>query len=212
MKRIALVVAAIGAVAAAALVVGLLRSGDSNAVVATVGSTEIRRDQLDLMVEHFHEEADREGRPFPDKGTKAYTEVERAALRLLIDRAAIEAAAARLGVHVTGAEVEDRLAARPGGESEESGDIRVKAEGAYRRGTARAQLVTERAFAKLTAGIGVSPAAVRAYFERHRRAYGSMSFGHVAPLIRNQLLAARKNAAYGRWLAKIRRSEPEPQV
>jgi hypothetical protein len=211
-KRIALVAAAIAAVAAAALAVALLRGRDSNPVVAKVGSTEIRQDDLDLTVEHFHEEADREGRRFPDKGTKAYTETERAALRLLIDRAAIEAGAARLGVHVSDAAVEDRLAAQPGGESDESGDIRVKAEAAFRRGTVRDQLVTERVFRKLTAGLAVSPAAVRAYYVSHRRAYGSMSFSRTAPLIRNQLLAARKNAVYGRWLAKIRRSEPEAKL
>ena len=210
-KRIALVVAALAAVAAAALAVGLLRGGDSDPVVATVSSTEIRQDDVDLAVEHFHEQADREGRPFPDKGTRAYTETERAALRLLIDRAAIEAGAARMGVHVTDADVEDRLAAQAGGESDEGGDIRLKAEAAFRRGSVRAQLVTERVFRKLTARIAVSPAATRAYFERHRRAYGSMSFGEVAPLIRNQLLAARKNAVYARWLATIRRSEPEPK-
>ncbi len=208
-----MVVGAVICVAAiAAVAVALLRPKAHDPVVARVGSTAIKQRQLDLMVEHFHEEADREGRPFPAKGSSEYDEVERSALRLLIDQAAVENAAARLGVHVADAQVEARLTAAASGENEGGGDIRVKAEAAFRRATVRMQLVTEGVFRKLTRGVDVPAAAVRAYFRTHRRDFPAVPFGRAAPTIRAELLAARKNAAYARWLAKVRRAEPKPKL
>src|SRR5436190_5843616 len=66
----------VGAVVAAAVialaVVALVRSGGSgDEAVQTVAGHEITRDDLELAVEHFHEEADREGRPFPASGPRA---------------------------------------------------------------------------------------------------------------------------------------------
>jgi hypothetical protein len=212
MRRLALVVSAVVAVAVAVLVVGLLHRGGGNPVVATVGKTSIKRRQLDLMVDHFHEESDREGRPFPAPGSPAYKEVQRAALRLLIDRASVESAAARLGVHVSDAEVEARLATAAGGESEGGGDIRVEAEAAFRRATVRSQLITEAVFRRLTARVAVSSAAIRGYFAAHRRDFPATTLRKAAPVIRAQLLAARKNAVYARWLAKVRRTEPKPKL
>ena len=206
MRRVFIVVAALGVVAAVAVVVGALRHGDSNPVVATVGSTEITHRRLDLTVEHFREEAEREGRPFPDEGSAAYDTVRKQALALLVDRAKVETAAVRLGVHVTNGQVERQLAATGGGEEESGGTIRVRAEAAFLRSTVRSQLVTEGVFRKLTARIRVSQAAVRRYYLRHRSLYGRTGYASVAGAIRRQLLAARRNAVVAAWLTRTRRS------
>jgi hypothetical protein len=205
--RRAAVVASVGAVAIVAVaVVAVVKSrGGADKPVATVAGHEISGNELELTVEHFHEEADREGRPFPPKGTKEYRQVEKLALGLLVDRASIEAAAARLGVHVTDTQVDARLTAFRG--ENEGGDIRIKAEAAFLRATARNQLITEGVFRKLTAGVFVRPGDVRAYYSHHRHLYGGTPFARVAPAIRSQLLSARKNAAMARWLAKVRSSE-----
>jgi hypothetical protein len=207
-KRVVLVAAVIVLALVGVGIVALLRDDDGGKTVATVSGHRITSDDLTLAVDHFHEEADREGHAFPAKGTNEYEQVEKLALRLLIDRAAIEAAASRLGVHVTDAQVDTRLAGSPR-ESEGGGDVRIKAEAAFRRATIRIQLITEGVFRKLTADIQVEPSEVRAYYRRHRSLYGSTPYAKVAPAIRSQLLAVRKNAALARWLAQVRRSEPK---
>ena len=179
------------------------RHGGGDPTVATVDGERITRNQLELMVQHFHEEADAEARPFPASGTGARRRVERQSLAFLLDRAKLEVAAARIGVHVDDAEVERRLrAAAPGGEAGEA--VQTKAAAAFARSTTRAQLVTEKVFERVTARVSVGPAAARAYYRTHRAQYGSVPFRELAPSIRRQVLSARKNAAMARWVARAR--------
>jgi hypothetical protein len=207
-KRVVVVAAVVVLALIGVGIAALLRDDDGGQTVATVSGHRITSDDLTLAVEHFHEEADREGHNFPAKGTKEYKQVERLALRLLVDRAAIEAAASGLGVHVTDAQVDTRLAGSPR-ESEGGGDVRIKAEAAFRRSTTRIQLITEGVFRKLTADIQVAPSDVRDYYRRNRSLYGSAAYAEVAHSIASQLLAQRKNAALARWLTQVRRSEPK---
>jgi hypothetical protein len=202
------VAVALVAVAIAAIVRG---SGGGDKTVQTVAGHRITQKDLELTVEHFHEEADREGKPFPAKGTDGYNRVEKISLGLLIDRATIQAAAARIGVHVTEAQVDAR-AGGPSGESEGGRDIRVEAEAAFARATAHTQLITEAVFRKLTAGLRVHSSEVRAYYRAHRSLYRASPFARVAPAIRSQLLSARKNAVLARWLTKVRSREPKPKL
>ncbi len=154
MRRLLVVGAVVAAAVAALAVVAVVRSGGSgDETVQTVAGHEITREDLELAVEHFHEEADREGRPFPAKGTSGYKTVERIALGLLIDQAASQAAAARLGVRVSEAQVRARTASS--GEGEEGGDVRVKAEAVFARATTRTQLAKEGVARRLTVGLTV---------------------------------------------------------
>lgn len=206
-------VAAVLAVAAVAVAIAAIvrDNGNGDKTVQTVAGHRIAQNDLELTVEHFHEEADREGKPFPAKGTKGYERVEKIALGLLIDQAAIQAAAARSGIHVTEAQVDARVAARPG-ESEEGGDVRVKAEAAFTRATERTQLIVEAVSRKLTAGIRVRTTQARAYYRAHRGQYGATPFPRVAASIRSQLLSERRNAVLAGWLAKVRSDEPRPRL
>jgi hypothetical protein len=207
-KRVVVVAAVVVLALVGVGIVALLRDDDGGKTVATVSGHKIKSDDLDLAVEHFHEEADREGRPFPARGTDEYKQVEKLALRLLIDRAAIQAAASHLGVHVTDAQVDAYLTASPP-ESEGGGDVRIKAEAVFRRATARNQLIMGGVSRKLTAGIRVAPSDVRRYYRQNRSLYGSAAYSEVAHSIASQLLAQRKNDALERWLAEVRRSEPK---
>jgi hypothetical protein len=210
-RRLLVVAAVVAAASVALAIVAVVRNGSSgDKTIQRVGGHKITRDDLDLSVEHFHEEADREGRPFPAKGTGAYKSVERIALGLLIEQAAIQAAAARLGVHVSEAQVRARTAGS--GESEEGSDVRVKAEAVFARATARTQLAEEGAARRLTAGLTVPPSAVRAHYQAHRKLYGSTPYARIAPAIRSQLLAQRRNAVLAGWLTKVRAGEPKPKL
>jgi hypothetical protein len=206
MRRSVVVVSVVlGVVAVGIVVAAVSRSGGSGSdAVASVGSRRVTRAQLELMVEHFHEEADAEGRPFPDEGTQAFRAVERRALALLIYRRRLELAAGRIGVHVSRAEVERRLSLSTGGEAEGT-TLHAKAEAAFARGTVRAQLLTQRVFDRVTAGVAVPPAVTRAYYRSHRPLYGRTPFRELAASIRRQLLAARRNLAMSHWVAKAER-------
>jgi SurA N-terminal domain len=212
-RRLLVVGAVVAAAVAALAVVAVVRSGGSgNETVQTVAGHEITRDDLDLAVEHFHEEADREGRPFPAKGTGGYKRVERIALGLLIDQAAIQAAAAHLGVHISEGQVRERTAGSGEGEGEEGGDVRFEAEAAFARATTRTQLAKEGVARRLTAGLTVPASAVRAYYRAHRKLYGATPYARIAPAIRSQLLAERRNAVLAGWLTKVRAGEPKPSA
>jgi hypothetical protein len=211
-RRLIIVASVLVVAVLAGVIVAVVRStGGDEKTVQTVAGHKITEKDLELTVEHFHEEADREGKPFPAEETKAYKQVEKIALGLLIDQAAIEAAAGKLGVRVTEAQVDARVGAASG-ETEGGGDIRIKAEAAFTRATARKQLITEAVSRKLTAGITVRAAEVQAYYGSHRATYGATPFARVAPAIRSELLSARKNAALTRWLATVRSGEPKPNL
>jgi hypothetical protein len=212
-RRLIIVGAVVAVAIVAVAIAAVVRSnGGGDKTVQTVGGHRITQNDLDLTVEHFHEEADREGKPFPAKGSDEYRRVEKIALGLLIDRAAIEAAAARIGVQVTQAQVDARAAGTASGESEGGGDIRVAAEAAFGRGTARTQLLTEAVSRKLTSNVRVRATDVRAYYRTHRGLYATTPFARVAAAIRSELLSARKNAVLARWLAGVRSREPAPRL
>jgi SurA N-terminal domain len=199
------------AVAAVAIVAVVRSNGSENKTIQTVAGEKITQHDLELTVEHFHEDADREGKPFPATGTEGYKRVEKISLGLLIDQAAIRAAATKLGVHVSETQV-DASTGASSGESGEGGDIRIEAEAAFARATARTQLITEGVSRKLTAGVTVPAADVRAYYLGHRALYGSRPYTRVVPTIRSQLVSARKNAVLTHWLAKVRAGEPKPKL
>jgi hypothetical protein len=113
--------------------------------VAHVGATTITREQLDRTVEHFREEASRDGKPFAD--TPA---ARRHLLGLLVYRARLEAGAAALGITIPNDAVEQRLESAGGGEGED-GDAK-----AFLASSVRAQLLTEAVYRKLAARVHVS--------------------------------------------------------
>jgi SurA-like N-terminal domain len=146
-----------------ALVVMLAGCGGSNSV-AHVGGTTITRDDLDVAVDHFRQEASAEGRPFPKDGTAAFRTVERQALGLLVYRAELLQSTGKLGVPVTEAEVTARMAGS-GGESEGSE--------AFARDTVRAQIAYEHLYSKVTARSRPARrgAAMQRWLDRMKREY-----------------------------------------
>jgi hypothetical protein len=206
MRRALLVALVVAAAAVVAVTVALVRrGGDEDRTVATVGRQRISQHQLELTVEHFREEAGAENHPFPKAGTREYRVVQRQSLGLLLYRARLAEAARRLGVHVSRAMVQRRVAATGSDETEGDAESEAEAARAFLRSTIRAQLLTEAVSARLTAPVRVSPAAVRAYYDAHRAIYGAASYTVVRRVIRAQLLASRRNAVMARWLQRARR-------
>jgi hypothetical protein len=146
---------------------------DGQKSVAHVGSTTITKSQLERTVEHFADEAKREGKPFPAEGEAGFDEAEARLLGLLVYRAELADQARALGLAVDQDVVERRLDA--GGNAEE-GDEEGKD---FARESVRAQLFYEAIYRKVTATVsGNSPQAAakrnqiaQNFIERMKRDY-----------------------------------------
>jgi SurA N-terminal domain len=167
--------------------------------VAHVGDHVITRAELAETVEHFREEAKREGRPFPEKDTAGFDDFEGQALALLVDHVGIEQAAVKqLGVRVSDEAVERRL--------EQSQPAEVEGEDEFARETVRSQLVLEGIYRVLARGTRVSDRDIAAYYRRHRDFFPHATLAQARDVIRRQLLGARRNAVVARWLKRTRRA------
>jgi hypothetical protein len=120
--------------------------GEKSKAVAHVGRTAITREQLDETVDHFKEEAQKEGKPFPEKGSAVYRVVERQALGLLVYRTELLQTARRLGVPVTDEEFERRAKAAGGEAEKEAGEVFVES-------TIRSQIAYEHIYRKVTSTV-----------------------------------------------------------
>jgi hypothetical protein len=133
-------------VGGAVLAVVLLRTGGGdNPTVAHVGGQPIKRKQLEAVVDHFRLEAKAEGKPFPDESTEAFKRSRNQLLGLLVYRAELRQAAARLGVKVRPVEVVRRLQA-----SGEPGEVNRDS---FDYGSVETQLLYQRIFARVTRGV-----------------------------------------------------------
>jgi replicative superfamily II helicase len=147
MSRLILLVAVAAAVAGCA--------GESDEVVAHVGKQTITKEQLERTVEHFGEEAKREGKPFPKEGSPGFDDAQDRLLALLVYRAELADQAESIGLKLDDEVVERRLEA--GGSTEEGEDAEGKA---FARESVRAQLYYEAIYRKVTAKeSGSSPEA-----------------------------------------------------
>jgi hypothetical protein len=169
-------------------------------VPATVGDQQVTRKQVDEGMAFLEHESKLDGRPFPAKGSPARDRAEHDVLELLIRRSRFEAEAEDLGVGVTRAEVQVRI----GGE-ESTGATPPGF--SFHEATIRAGLLYGKLFDRVTSGVTVPAAAVRRFYDTHRKAY-PQPFAEVRDTLRAQLLTARKTATMRRWERQIERELP----
>jgi len=137
--------------APAAIVLALLAGcgGGGDKTVAEVGGRKVTQQQLDALVQHFRREAQAEGKDFPEAGTATFVQLRNQLLGLLVYRAELKQGAERLGVTVSDAELNKRLAAGPAG-GEEEGDANGDT---FARDSTEAELLKEGIAAKVTRGV-----------------------------------------------------------
>ena len=137
--------------AAAGLCAALLAGcggGGGGKAVAHVGDEAVTETQLDAVVAHFRNEFQLEGRSFPPEGTSAFTQARNQLLGLLVYRTELKQAGRKLGVEADPNEIGKRLAATGAGEQEGNpgGD-------SFARDAVEVQILTEKIYAKVTAGV-----------------------------------------------------------
>jgi replicative superfamily II helicase len=138
----------------AALTLLLAGCEEGEQAVAHVGKQTVTKEQLEQTMEHFAEEAKREGKPFPDEGEPGFEDAQTRLLGLLVYRAELADQAASMGLAVKDETVEQRLDAGAGEEGEDEEGKQ------FARDSVRAQLLYEAIYRNVTAGIsGNSPEA-----------------------------------------------------
>jgi SurA-like N-terminal domain len=176
--------------------------GSSDQTLASVGEQQVTAEQVDGLVEEAVAELRREGKAVPEEKSAGERTLERRALAILVGRARLAQKADDLGVTVSADEIRERIGAASPGDSEEEGDSDFVTQ------QVRAQLLYEKLFARVTGGVAVSAAEVRAHYDQNRALYGSRTFAEVRAGIRDQLLGARRNAAMKLWLERVTRQLP----
>ncbi len=148
-------------------------------VVARVGTTQITDTQLGRLLDENRASLRRRKLPFPATGSTAYRRLRAQALHQLVVAAALERAAARLGIRVTAAQVTKRLnvvktsyvGIDPEDEEASSAEIdrkfvaKLRAVGMTKddlRRSLRTQLIMEALYRKVTAHVRPATAAARA--------------------------------------------------
>jgi hypothetical protein len=134
MRRVILIGAAAALCAAAA---GC--GGEGEKFIAHIGNAKVTQAQLDQTMEHFREEAKREGKAFSDG-----PEARKNLLGLLVYRTRIEQGAAALGITASQDEVEQRLSEAASEDADGGNDEEV-----FLESTVRAQLLTEAVYRTL---------------------------------------------------------------
>jgi hypothetical protein len=145
---------AVGALAAAGLVAGLLvlfLGGRSNPAVAHVGGQAIKRDQLATAVDHFRKEYEAEGKAFPNEKSSNFRVLRNRLVGLLVYRAELDQAARRLGIAVSNIQVLRALNTNSEGEEHDTDQFTYD--------TVKSQIQYERLYAKVTAGISAPTTA-----------------------------------------------------
>jgi hypothetical protein len=171
MRQKRLIVAAAVVLAAVGVALGLLLSGGhSNPPVAHVGSEAVTRDQLETAVEHFREEAKKEGTPFPDENSARFRALRNRLLGVLVYRTELAQAAKRLGIGVSNIQVLRRMNLNSEGEEHSTDQFTYD--------TVEAQMLYERIYADVTQSISATTsaelaarrnAAMKRYVDRLKR-------------------------------------------
>ncbi len=176
--------------------------GSSDPVVA-VGRRTITERDVEGALEHFREEAKREGKEFPDEDSPAFEATRKQVVGLLVYRAQIEEGAKRLGVRVSEAAVERGAERAREGEGEEAEEDEEGRE--YVRDTIRAQLAYVAAYRKVTRRVVVGDPEIAHFYRSNRARYGGRPLSAVRATIAAELLQVKRSRAVDRWVERTRR-------
>jgi hypothetical protein len=145
--------------------------------VAVVGSEHISKSDFDALLAQAKRSFQSQGRKFPKQGTTEYETVKGQAVTLLVQQAEREEKAKSMGVSISDKDVDARLAQIKkqyfgGSETKYQAQLKKqKLTNAQVRDDIRAQLVSEKVFAKVTNDAKVSDKDVHAYYTSHPQLY-----------------------------------------
>jgi foldase protein PrsA len=145
--------------------------------VAVVGGSQISKQQFDDLMSSAKKNYASQGRKFPKAGTTEYASIKSQAVTLLVQEEERAQKAKDLGIDITDSQVQKRLDAikkQYFGGSDKKYQAQLKKQGltdAQVRQQIRQQLVDDAITSKVTNGIKVSDAEVKAYYKSHTAQY-----------------------------------------
>jgi len=149
-----------------------------NDAVAQVGDRTITQAQFDALLQQAKRSYVSQKRAFPKAGTPEYQTLKNQAVQYLVQRVEFAQEADKLGVKVTDKDVDKRLGEikkQYFGGSESRYKKQLKQQGLTEdqvRDDIRANLVSEKLFAKVTEKVKVGDADIKKYYEAHQDQYG----------------------------------------
>src|SRR3954452_13115163 len=183
-----------------ALVAAGCGGGSSQSVpadaVAKVGKVAITKAQFNFLLDGAKRTYKARKTPFPKAGTTQYKSLQDQAMQYLVQEAEYEQKAEDLGVTITDADVQARLAKikkQYFGGSQTKYQAQLKAQGLTEQQIKQdlhAQLLSEKLYNKVTSGVNVSKADIQAYYTQHKSDYQQASSRDVRHiLVNNKKLA-----------------------
>jgi peptidyl-prolyl cis-trans isomerase C len=150
-----------------------LSSGD----IAVVGHTHIAKAQFDALMEQARQSYKKQGQAFPKEGTTKFQTVKAEAVSLLVQQAEREEKANSMGIKVTDADIDKRLAQIKkqyfkGDETKYQAYLKQnKLTEAEVRDDVREQLISQDVFNKLTKNVKISNSDVSTYYKQNISQY-----------------------------------------
>jgi parvulin-like peptidyl-prolyl isomerase len=188
--------------------------------VADVGSRSVSKDDYNALIEQARRSYAAQKRPFPKPGTSAFTTLKNQAVQFLVQRAEYAQKADELGIKISGSDVDKRLEQIKkqyfGGDDKKYRE-QLKKQGLSEEQVKKdveAQLVSEKLFNKVTAGVKVSDKDVLAYYRAHKDQYGQPATREVRHILvpsraqANRLYAQLQAGASFAGLAKRFSKDP----
>ncbi len=167
-------------VLAAALLAGCGGGGSASLKkddVAVAGKVHVTKVEYDALLAQAQRSFKQQGRPFPKQGTTEYETVKSQAVTLLIQQAEREAKADSMGIKISNADVDKRLA-QIKKQYFQNKESRYQAQlkkqhltDASVRNDIRSQLISEAVFNKVTSSVKVSDSEVHDYYTTHPQLY-----------------------------------------
>ena len=145
--------------------------------VSVVGKVHVTKAQFDILLTQAKRSFQQQGRPFPKQGTAEYETVKSQAVTLLVQQAERESKADSMGIKISNADVDKRLA-QIKKQYFQNKEARYEAQlkkqhltDASVRNDIRSQLISEAVFNKVTSSVKVSDSEAHDYYTTHPQLY-----------------------------------------
>jgi foldase protein PrsA len=164
--------------------------------VATVGSDHITKSQFTVLMDGTKKAYVANKKAFPKAGTSQYKALQDQTMKYLVQQAELEQKAKTLGIVVTDKDVQARIKQikqQYFGNNEAKYQQQLKAQGLTEQLLSinlRGQILSEKLYNKITAGVKVTNADIQAYYNAHKSTYAqaaSRDVRHI--LVNNKKLA-----------------------
>lgn len=145
--------------------------------IAKVGDTSITQAQFDKLMERAKKSYKTNKQAFPKAGTADYDRIKSQAVSFLVQKAEFAQEADKMGITVSDKEIQDRLKQikkQYFNNSDKAYEKQLKSQGLTQdevESDIKDQLISQKLYDKVTAGVKVSNADIKKYYDAHATQY-----------------------------------------